>query len=66
MSKSNQSQLWSNGYSTISNLREYYLVKNILLQVSSILKILNFWNKFRIIIYFLLLQKKKKSNQPII
>ena len=66
MSKSNQSQLWSNGYSTISNLREYYLVKNILLQVSSVLKILNFWNKFRIIIYFLLLQKKKKSNQPII
>ena len=66
MSKSNQSQLWSNGYSTISNLREYYLVKNILLQVSSVLKILNFWNKFRIIIYFLLLQKKKISNQPII
>ena len=60
MSKSNQSQVWSNGYSTISNLREYYLVKNILLQVSSILKILNFWNKFRIIIYFLLLQKKNK------
>ena len=65
MSKSNQSQLWSNGYSTISNLREYYLVKNILLQVSSVLKILNFLNKFRIIIYFLLLQKKI-SNQPII
>ena len=66
MSKSNQSQLWSNGYSTISNLREYYLVKNILLQVSSILKILNFLKKFWIIFFFLFLKKKKKSNQPII
>ena len=34
-----------------------YLVKNILLQVRSVLKMLSFWNKFWIIIYFLLLQK---------
>ena len=40
------SKLWSNNYSTISNLMWDYLVKNILVQVSSVLKILNFWKKF--------------------
>ena len=40
------SNLWSNNYSTISNLMWDYLVKNILVQVSSVLKILNFWKKF--------------------
>ena len=39
------SKLWSNNYSTISNLMWDYLVKNILVQVSSVLKILNFWKK---------------------
>ena len=40
------SNLWSNNYSTISNLMWDYLVKNILVQVSSVLKILSFWKKF--------------------
>ena len=40
------SKLWSNNYSTISNLMWDYLVKNILVQVSSVLKILSFWKKF--------------------
>ena len=40
------SKLWSNNYSTISNLMWDYLVKNTLVQVSSVLKILSFWKKF--------------------
>ena len=40
------SKLWSNNYSTISNLMWDYLVKNILVKVSSVLKILSFWKKF--------------------
>ena len=40
------SKLWSNNYSTISNLMWDYLVKHILVQVSSVLKILSFWKKF--------------------
>ena len=40
------SKLWSNNYSTISNLMWDYLVKNILVQVSSVLKILSFWKNF--------------------
>ena len=47
-----RSKLWSNDYSTISNLHET-TYSNILVQVGSVLKILSSWNKFLIITYFL-------------
>ena len=47
-----RNKLWTNDYSTISNLRDY-LFKHILEQVSSVLTILSSWNKCLIIIYFL-------------